>query len=40
MVKEASDAVRLMDLQSELDEKEMELLELYERYEYLSELEQ
>lgn len=40
MLKEASDADRLMDLQRELDEKEVELLELYERYEYLSELEQ
>lgn len=34
------DAGRLMDLQEELDQLESDLLELYERYEYLSDLDQ
>ena len=34
-----SDFTRLSDLQKELDEKNERLLEKYERYEYLSELE-
>ena len=34
-----SDFTRLSDLQKELDEKNERLLDKYERYEYLSELE-
>lgn len=34
------DAGRLMDLQEELDQLELELLTLYERYDYLSDLDQ
>lgn len=39
MISKASDAGALMDLQERLDQREADLLELYERYEYLSELE-
>ena len=39
MINKASDAGALMDLQERLEQREADLLELYERYEYLSELE-
>ena len=38
MVAASHDAGRLIDLQRELDETEAQLMHLYERYEYLSEL--
>ena len=40
MQEAGSDADRLMDLQTELEETEAQLLEYYERYDYLSDLEQ
>lgn len=40
MQEAGSDADRLMDLQTELEEAEAQLLEYYERYDYLSDLEQ
>ncbi|MBG9985326.1 ABC-F family ATP-binding cassette domain-containing protein [Facklamia sp. DSM 111018] len=40
MMQSANNAVALMTLQEELDESEANLLELYERYEYLSNLDQ